>query len=79
MSYVCPVDVNHGGEDNQTALHMAAKFKKTLKKSPTTDTGMSGGEETADGEADAAQPNIVVRSTMSVNEMKFEKWDVGVI
>ena len=56
-------DVNHPGEDNQTALHFASKFKKVLKKSPTTDTNLNASatraEETG-GEADDSQPNIVV-------------------
>lgn len=39
---LCFVDVNHQGEDLQTALHFACKFKKTksIRKIATTDSNM---------------------------------------
>lgn len=48
------LDVNHPGEDKQTALHYAAKYKKAraMKKSTTA-------ELNADGDNEDSQPNNI--------------------
>lgn len=58
-----PTDVNHPGEDKQTALHFAAKYKsaKAIKKSNTNDSNITGEEGAGDENGEAPKPVIQVR------------------